>query len=96
MARRGSRSARRTIPARTAADELMLQDAFNLRKPILAICAGTQNLNVWRGGALVQDLKTTVNHQPGREVVKAHPVEIAEGIAVERELCRCRKWATLR
>jgi len=66
-------------PARTAADELMLQDAFNLRKPILAICAGTQNLNVWRGGALVQDLKTSVNHQPGREVVKAHPLEIAKG-----------------
>jgi putative glutamine amidotransferase len=66
-------------PARTAADESMLQDAFNLRKPILAICAGTQNLNVWRGGALVQDLKTAVNHQPGREVVKAHPVEIAQG-----------------
>ena len=66
-------------PARTAADELLLQDAFNLRKPILAICHGTQNLNVWRGGALVQDLKTAVNHQPGREVVKAHRVEIAEG-----------------
>ena len=66
-------------PALTAADELMLQDAFNLHKPILAICHGTQNLNVWRGGALVQDLKTAVNHQPGREVVKAHPVEIAAG-----------------
>ncbi|MGB6974363.1 MAG: gamma-glutamyl-gamma-aminobutyrate hydrolase family protein [Terracidiphilus sp.] len=25
-------------PGRTAADELLLQDAFNLRKPILAIC----------------------------------------------------------
>ncbi len=66
-------------PARTAADDLLLQDAFNLRKPILAICHGTQNLNVWRGGALVQDLKTAVNHRPGREVVNAHPVEIAEG-----------------
>ncbi|MFZ0336860.1 MAG: gamma-glutamyl-gamma-aminobutyrate hydrolase family protein [Terracidiphilus sp.] len=66
-------------PGRTAADELLLQDAFNLRKPILAICHGTQNLNVWRGGALVQDLKTAVNHRPGREVVKAHPVELAEG-----------------
>jgi putative glutamine amidotransferase len=66
-------------PGRTAADELLLQDAFNLRKPILAICHGTQNLNVWRGGALVQDLRTAVNHRPGREVVKAHPVEIAEG-----------------
>jgi putative glutamine amidotransferase len=66
-------------PGRTAADELLLQDAFNLRKPILAICAGTQTLNVWRGGTLVQDLKTTVNHQPGREVVKAHPVQVAMG-----------------
>lgn len=66
-------------PARTAADELLLQDAFNLRKPILAICHGVQNLNVWRGGTLIQDLKTAVNHRPGREVVKAHPVKIAEG-----------------
>jgi putative glutamine amidotransferase len=66
-------------PARTAADELLLQDAFNLRKPILAICHGTQNLNVWRGGALVQDLKTAVNHRPGREVVKAHIVRVEKG-----------------
>jgi len=66
-------------PARTAADELLLQDAFNLHKPILAICHGAQTLNVWRGGALIQDLKTEVNHRPGREVVKAHPVKIAEG-----------------
>jgi len=66
-------------PARTAADELLLQDAFNLRKPILAICHGAQTLNVWRNGALIQDLKTAVNHRPGRDVVEAHPVEIAQG-----------------
>lgn len=65
--------------ARTAVDELLLQDAFNLKKPILAICHGTQTLNVWRNGSLVQDLTTAVNHRPGREVVKAHPVRIAEG-----------------
>ena len=65
-------------PARNAADELLLQDAFNLRKPILGICHGTQTLNVWRNGSLIQDLKTEVNHQPGREVVEAHPVRIAE------------------
>jgi putative glutamine amidotransferase len=62
--------------ARAAADELLLQDAFNLRKPILAICHGAQTLNVWRNGSLIQDLKTPVNHQPGREVVKAHPIAI--------------------
>ncbi len=65
--------------ARTAVDELMLQDAFNLCKPILAICHGAQTLNVWRSGSLVQDLKTAVNHRPGREIVEAHPVRIAEG-----------------
>jgi putative glutamine amidotransferase len=36
-------------------------------------------LNVWRNGSLVQDLKTEVNHRPGRDVVEAHPVRIAEG-----------------
>ena len=65
--------------ARTAVDELLLQDAFNLRKPILAICHGVQNLNVWRNGTLVQDLKTSVNHRPGREIVEAHSVRIASG-----------------
>jgi len=65
-------------PPRAAADELLLQDAFNLCKPILTICHGTQTLNVWRGGALIQDLKTTVNHMPGREVAEAHPVKIAD------------------
>jgi putative glutamine amidotransferase len=71
-------------PARTAVDELLLQDAFNLRKPILAICAGTQTLNVWRNGSLVQDLKTPVNHRPGREVVQAHPVRIVQGSKLAR------------
>ena len=63
--------------ARTAVDELFLQDAFNLRKPVLAICHGLQTLNVWRNGTLIQDLKTNVNHRPGREVLEAHPVRVA-------------------
>jgi putative glutamine amidotransferase len=64
-------------PARTAVDELLLQDAFNLHKPILAICHGVQTLNVWLNGSLIQDLRTAVNHRPGRDVVEAHPVRIA-------------------
>lgn len=64
-------------PARTAVDELLLQEAFSLHKPILAICHGTQSLNVWLNGSLVQDLRTAVNHRPGREVAEAHPVRIA-------------------
>jgi putative glutamine amidotransferase len=70
-------------PGRAAVDELLLQDAFNLRKPILAICYGVQALNVWRNGSLVQDLKqdgkTEVDHAPGRTVAEAHPVKIAPG-----------------
>lgn len=68
-------------PGRTAVDELLLQDAFNLRKPILAICHGVQTLNVWLNGTLIQDLdsvlQTTVNHRPGRDVINAHPIRIA-------------------
>lgn len=68
-----------TDPARTAVDELLLQDAFNLHKPILGICHGTQTLNVWLNGSLIQDLKTEVNHRPGREVAEAHAVSVAPG-----------------
>jgi len=75
-------------PGRTAADELLLQDAFSLRKPILTICHGTQNLNVWRNGSLIQDLKTAVNHRPGRDVVNAHPVRVAEGSRLTEILAR--------
>lgn len=70
-------------PARAAVDELLLQDAFNLYKPILAICQGVQTLNVWLNGSLVQDLRTAVNHQPGREVVNAHAVRLAPGSRLE-------------
>ncbi len=74
---------------REAADDLLLQDAFDHGKPILGICYGLQSLNVWRRGSLIQDLphppapilsdgtsgaSTVVNHQPGREVQDAHPV----------------------
>ncbi len=65
-------------PARDATDELLLQDAFNLHKPILAICYGLQSMNVWKGGSLVQDLAPgPVNHKPGREVRHAHVLKTA-------------------
>jgi putative glutamine amidotransferase len=59
--------------ARENVDELLLQDAHNMGKPILTICFGTQMLNVWRGGTLVQHLTgTAVNHKAGRTVPIAH------------------------
>ncbi len=63
-------------PAREAVDELLLQDASNLHKPLLGICYGFQAMNVWHGGTLVQHLKTGVNHRAGRTVKDAHVVEV--------------------
>jgi putative glutamine amidotransferase len=65
--------------AREAVDELLMQDAANLHKPFFGICYGFQSWNVWRGGSLIQDLKTGVNHKPGRGVREAHKVSVAEG-----------------
>lgn len=65
-------------PAREFVDELLLQDAHNLHKPILGICYGTQSLNVWRTGTLVQDLlPMPVNHKAGKSVAVAHSAAIA-------------------
>jgi putative glutamine amidotransferase len=63
-------------PAREAVDELLMQDAANLHKPLFGICYGTQSWNVWRGGTLIQDLKTPVDHKPGRQVRDAHRVSV--------------------
>ncbi len=63
-------------PARDNADELLLQDAFNMHKPILGICYGLQALNVWRSGTLVQHLETGINHAVGRAVARAHEVTL--------------------
>lgn len=75
-------------PARGAVDELLLQDAFNLRKPVLAICYGIQSLCVWRNGSLIQDLpaagKTAIDHAPGKQVEEAHQLLIAPGSRLER------------
>jgi len=57
-------------------DELLLQDAYNMRKPIFGICYGLQSLNVWRTGSLEQDLSTAVNHDAGRTVVRAHVARV--------------------
>jgi putative glutamine amidotransferase len=66
-------------PVRTAVDELLMQEAFSQHKPILTICHGTQSLNVWLNGSLVQNLESAVDHRPGRDVVGAHPVRITPG-----------------
>jgi putative glutamine amidotransferase len=80
-------------PARAAVDELLIQDAFNLHKPILAICQGLQALNVWCNGTLIQDIPTqigtAVNHSPGRTVLEAHPIEITPNTHLARIQTHC-------
>ena len=61
---------------RDTVDELLLQDAYNMRKPVLGICYGLQILNVYRTGSLVQHIESPINHEAGRKVPIAHQVEI--------------------
>lgn len=71
-------------PRRDAVDDLLLEDAYRLRKPVLGICYGLQSLNVNRAGSLIQHIpeflpeaaRAKVNHEAGRNVAVAHSVEI--------------------
>ncbi len=75
----GAQPHQKTAPAdpkRDTVDELLLQDAYNMRKPVLAICYGLQTLNVYRSGTLVQHLESAINHNAGRAIAEAHTVEI--------------------
>jgi putative glutamine amidotransferase len=61
---------------RDTLDELLLQDAYNMRKPLLGICYGLQILNVYRSGTLLQHIESQINHEAGRKVAVAHTVEL--------------------
>ncbi len=69
---------------RNTVDEVLLEEAYEKRKPVLAICYGLQSLNVYRTGTLVQHLddslpaqkRALVDHEAGRAVIRAHEVVI--------------------
>ena len=61
---------------RESVDRLLLDDAYENRKPVLGICYGLQALNVYRSGSLVQHIESPINHGAGRAVPKAHDVAI--------------------
>jgi len=74
-------------PRRDTVDDLLLADAYKLRKPVLGICYGLQSLNVFRDGSLIQHIpdflseetRSKVNHEAGKDVAIAHTVEIEPG-----------------
>jgi len=88
-------------PERDIVDELLLQDAYKMRKPILGICYGLQILNVYRTGSLIQHIpdflseetRTRVNHEAGRTVPVAHAAEI-EGDSKLGEIVRGKNGTT--
>jgi putative glutamine amidotransferase len=65
-------------------DFLLLDDAYEKRKPILGICYGLQSLNVYRAGSLIQHIpdflpdatRGKVNHEAGKKVPIAHTATI--------------------
>ncbi|HET9838541.1 MAG TPA: gamma-glutamyl-gamma-aminobutyrate hydrolase family protein [Candidatus Angelobacter sp.] len=69
---------------RDAADELLLQDAYNLRKPVFGICYGLQSLNVWRSGTLVQHIHSAINHSAGAKIQVAHNVQVEPDSQLQR------------
>ena len=48
-------------PCRESTDFAILAHALKEQKPVLAICYGTQSLNVFLGGTLVQDIAAEIN-----------------------------------
>ncbi|MGA9392327.1 MAG: gamma-glutamyl-gamma-aminobutyrate hydrolase family protein [Candidatus Sulfotelmatobacter sp.] len=82
-------------PRRDSVDQLLLQDAYKMRKPLLGICYGLQSLNVYRRGSLIQhipdflpqDLRTRVNHEAGKTVAVAHSVEVENNSKLIEILC---------
>ena len=57
-------------------DELLINDAYRARKPLLGICYGLQILNVHRAGSLVQHIESPINHEAGRAVPIAHTIDV--------------------
>ena len=55
-------------PTRDQAELALLEGALGRDMPVLAVCRGSQLLNVARGGDLVQHLPDVVGHEEHREV----------------------------
>lgn len=71
-----------TRPERDSAELALLDGALARDMPVLAICRGSQVLNVARGGDLVQHLPETTGNDVHKQVpgeFAEHPVEVKDG-----------------
>jgi putative glutamine amidotransferase len=78
-------------PRREETDLTLLEHAFQEGKPVLTICYGTQLLNVFRGGSLIQDIASEKpsslthrwEHKPGVPEPH-HPARFVPGSQLAR------------
>lgn len=78
-------------PRREETDIALLDDAFRSGKPVLGICYGTQLLNVYRGGTLVQDIPAELHAALKHSWAKSsgepephHPARFVPGTEIAR------------
>jgi putative glutamine amidotransferase len=78
------------VPERDEAELALLKAALERDMPVLAICRGSQVLNVARGGDLVQHLPDVVGHEDHKHnppgVFADHEVDLVRGTQVQRLL----------
>jgi putative glutamine amidotransferase len=70
-------------------DFFLIENAMKQKLPILAICFGTQSLNVFLGGTLIQDVpaetRTPVRHRvPESDGKQSHAIRVEAGSLLEQ------------
>ncbi len=69
-------------PDKDTSDFTLVETSIQTKKPILAICYGTQLVNVALGGSLIQDIpsevKTPIIHKDSKNELYTHTITIEE------------------
>lgn len=64
---------------RDRSDSLLAREALRTGKPVLAICRGSQLMNVLLGGSLYQDIPSQLPYNPGHRDTR-HLIMVKEGL----------------
>ena len=69
----------KTIPKRTEFEMNLINLFIKSQKPILGICGGSQLINVYFNGSLIQDIETDISHeQPNPRNETSHEIILEE------------------